>query len=191
MHPADRTGCLRAALALCALLAGPRALAAEPPAAAVEPRLLLGLQPSITVEPYYPEGVFDVNAAPLCAEWRAGRRVSLRASPLVTLRFGVPGAPRLAHLGAEASLPIYLDEPVPGDPPSGFWAGPATALTRNVLDLHWTTGLHADFGYALRPSRRLALLFAGQLGGTLFLHDDGSRELKEHLGVKVAVGWWL
>lgn len=184
--------CLAAGLLACSLAGVPvaRAEGAEH-AQASEPVLFVGLQPSVTVEPYYPDGVFDLNAAPVCVEWRAAASISLRAAPLLTFRFGVPDGPSLAHLGFELGAPIHLAAQQAAEPPSGPWVGPGTALTRNVLDRHWTTGLHLDAGWALRPSSRLALLFSLQAGGTLFVPDEGGLELKEHLGFKAAVGWWF
>jgi len=151
----------------------------------------LGINPSVTVEPFYDKGEFDINVLPVVWQKPVSRRLDIRVNPVLNLGFRNSGS-IISHFGAEVAMPVFLAAAEERRTTSkGFFVAPVVSLTRNRPGAHSNTGLWVEPGYFLQASERFGISFGLQLGTTHFNYDELPDEWGGHFGVKVTFGWWL
>lgn len=151
----------------------------------------LGLNPGVTVEPFYEKGEFDINICPLVYQRPVNRLLDLRLTTVLNLGFRNDGN-RISHWGGEAAMPIFFRKKETLDLPSkGFYIAPVAGFTRNAIDKHNNISLAAEPGYHLLFDNRFAMSFGLQTGVTYFNYDSGETKWRNHFGVKIIVGKWL
>jgi hypothetical protein len=152
---------------------------------------LIGIQPAITVEPFYEDGEFDVNVFPLVYEARIGQRTNIRIVPIANYHLG--GEENgFSDLGLFTILPIFLQKAESRYAKThGFYVGPVLGFGRNVLNDHYTTTLALEPGYMFKTEKRFTITLGLQLGGSHFLYDDEPNEWFFHWGPKISFGLWL
>jgi len=67
----------------------------------------LGVNPSVTVEPFYEKGEFDVNILPLVYQRPLTKMFDFRLISTLNLAVRNDGN-GISHMGLEAGFPIYL-----------------------------------------------------------------------------------
>ena len=126
--------------------------------------LFIGLQPNITIEPFYEKGEFDIDIVPLVFEASLNRRVNIRVAPNVNYRFGGP-ALGVSDLGANIVVPVFMKaKEARTDRPFGLYLGPVLGFGRNVLNDHFTTTLGAEPGYLFETKKRFTIAMGLQVG---------------------------
>lgn len=151
----------------------------------------IGINPSVTVEPFYEKGEFDVNIFPLVYQRPLTRRLDLRLTSVANLGVRANGA-AMSHFGGEAALPVFFRaKDSRKERSSGFFVAPIVSLTRNRVEQHNNLGLWLEPGYNLLFENGFALAFGLQLGGTYFAYDDGQTSWGNHFGINIIFGrWW-
>lgn len=151
----------------------------------------LGINPGVTVEPFYEKGELDVNIFPLVYQ----RPVSLRMDPRLTtiLNLGVRNSGNeISQWGLEAALPVFLKrKDSKTEYSKGFYVSPVAGVTRNSIEAHNTVGLWLEPGYNLLFDDKFALSFGLQVGGTFFSYDNDQKKWRSHFGVKIIFGRWI
>lgn len=157
----------------------------------LEKASFLGLNPSVTVEPYYNKGEFDINVFPVVYQRTISERIDFRAS--VTLNYGVREISKsISHFGGQLALPIfYKKKENLMNPSSGLFIAPGLGFTRNNLEKHTNIGFWLEPGYNLQISDKWSISFGVQLGATNFNYDDGTGKWGEHFGMKIIIGRWF
>lgn len=151
----------------------------------------IGVNPSVTVEPFYEKGEFDVNVFPLVYQKSLSKRLDFRLSSILNL--GVRNAGNeISHLGLEMAFPLFFRAKETRNLPSkGFFVAPSASFTRNRLEAHSNVGFWLEPGYNLLIDDRYGLSFGVQLGTTHFNHDEKPDEWGPHFGVKIIFGRWF
>ena len=109
--------------------------------------ILLGIQPGITVEPFYEQGELDINVFPLIFETPIGSRINIRLLPLINYHVGGE-ANGVSDVGIFTVFPVFFKEREDRvDRPYGFYIGPVVGFGRNLINDHYTTTLAAEPGY--------------------------------------------
>jgi hypothetical protein len=160
--------------------------------AAAPAETVLGCRPSVTVEPEYPAGAFDLNVLPLDVEFGSrGSPLAVRADLLCTVRFGgrtVSGsaAPALQNVGFLLGLPWY---PFPSSDGrrSGFFAGPKAGFGYNLPGAFWATGPAIELGWAFILDR-VVISACAEGGATVFLKPGEIPRVAGHGGLSCIVG---
>lgn len=151
----------------------------------------IGINPSVTVEPFYEKGELDVNIVPIVYQRPLARRLDLRLTSICNLGIRNAGS-EISHLGLELGFPIFFvrkeDKRVSS---KGFFAAPVVSLTRNRIAEHNNLGLWIEPGYHLLFDNSVAMSFGLQVGTTYFSYDDGQNKWGGHFGVKVILGKWF
>ncbi len=151
----------------------------------------LGLNPSITVEPFYEKGEMDINILPFVYQKPITRRADLRVTTILNLGIRNKGND-ISHFGAELAMPLFLKKKEDkANTSEGFFIAPVASFTRNKIAGHNNLGLWIEPGYHLLFDNRVAMSFGLQLGTTFFAYDDGQTKWGNHFGVKVIIGKWL
>jgi hypothetical protein len=155
------------------------------------PAHFIGINPSITVEPFYSRGELDINIFPLTYQRTLGKRTDIRATAILNL--GIRnGKNALSHFGLETAMPVFLKKKMnESAPSSGFFISPVLSWTRNRMAAHHNSGIWLEPGYHLLFDNRFAMSFGLQIGGTYFRYDNGSNRWGSHFGVKIILGKWL
>lgn len=150
-----------------------------------------GINPSITVEPFYEEGEMDINILPLVYQRPYSKRLDLRLITIMNL--GIRNTENdISHFGVEAAIPIYFKQKEEMNSYSkGFYVAPIVGVTRNRLENHNNIGLWVEPGYNLLFDNSFAMTFGLQLGGTYFIYDQASNEWGPHFGIKIIIGKWF
>lgn len=151
----------------------------------------IGINPSVTVEPYYNSGELDINIFPLVYQRSITNRLDLRFTSVVN--YGIRnGNDKLSHIGLELGAPIFLKKKKnTSEVSKGFFMAPLFSLTRNNEANHTNIGTWIEPGYNILFENNFALSLGLQLGGTYFINDNSTNNWGNHFGVKVVFGKWF
>lgn len=150
----------------------------------------IGINPSVTVEPFYEKGELDVNIFPLVFQKTITKRVDFRLSTI--LNYGVRNTnSEISHFGARIAFPFFIKKKEDLTLPSkGFYAAPGIGFTRNRIEEHTNIGFWLEPGYNLLVSDKLSISFGVQLGATHFDYDNGTQKWGNHFGMNIILGMW-
>ena len=153
--------------------------------------IFIGLQPNITVEPFYEKGELDINVFPVIVEAPIGSRINLKLSPIVNLhKGGVSNG--VSDIGLFSVLPIFMQKKESAESkPHGFYIGPVLGFGRNLITHHYTTTLAVEPGYLFETKKRFTISLGMQLGSSYFSYDSQPNKWITHLGPKVSFGFWI
>ncbi len=151
----------------------------------------IGLNPSITVEPFYEKEELDINILPLVYQRPLTKRFDIRLTSICN--FGIRNnGNEISHFGVETALPIFFKiKEEKKESSKGIFVAPILSLTRNRIEEHNNVGLWIEPGYNLLFDNTFAMTFGLQLGGTYFAYDNGQSQWRNHFGVKIIIGKWL
>jgi hypothetical protein len=151
----------------------------------------IGLNPSVTVEPFYDKGELDINIFPLVYQRTLTKRLDIRLTSILNLGIRNTGN-EISHFGFETGLPIFFKQKeTKNEISKGFFIAPILSVTRNRIEEHNNLGLWIEPGYNLLFDNNFAMTFGLQLGGTYFAYDNGQTKWGNHFGVKIIIGKWL
>ena len=153
--------------------------------------IFIGIQPGITIEPFYEKGEFDLNILPLVFEASVSQRINIRITPTVNYHFG--GATNgVSDVGASVVLPVFFKaKDTKADRPYGFYLGPVIGFGRNFINDHYTTTVAAEPGYMFETKNRFTISMGLQLGGSYFSYDEAPEKWVSHFGPKFSFGFWI
>lgn len=151
----------------------------------------IGLQPGITVEPFYEDGEFDINLAPLVFETPINSYLDIRLTPIVNYHIGGEEE-GISDVGLFIVFPVFLTKnQLVDEPPYGFFLGPVLGFGRNILNEHYTTTVALEPGYLFRTERSFTIALGCQFGASHFNYDSQPNEWMFHWGPKATFGFWL
>ena len=150
----------------------------------------IGVNPSITVEPFYNKGELDINVFPVVYQKTVSRRIDFRI--LTIVNYGIRDTnSAFSHLGVQMALPVFIIKKDNNQKPSkGFFIAPGVGLTRNLIEKHNNFGLWIEPGYHLLIDEKFGLSFGVQFGATHLWYDNGTTKWGNHFGVKIIFGKW-
>jgi hypothetical protein len=153
--------------------------------------ILLGIQPGITVEPFYEEGELDVNVFPLLFETPIASRVNIKLSPIINYHIG--GEENgFSDIGIFTVFPVFFKaRGKRTDRPYGIYIGPVLGFGRNLINKHYTTTLAIEPGYMFESKRRFSITLGIQFGASYFSYDANPNKWVFHWGPKITLGFWL
>lgn len=152
--------------------------------------IFLGIQPGMTVEPFYEEGEFDLNIVPLVIEKPISQRINLRLITLANYHFGAENG--FSDIGGQLVAPIFIKKmESKNDLPVGFYVGPILGFGRNLINDHYTLTTGIEPGYLFDVTEKFNLSLGMQLGGSYFMYDNKPSIWRQHFGIKVNLGIWL
>jgi len=151
----------------------------------------IGLNPSITYEPFYEKGELDINVFPLVYQTPLSKRIDIRVSSIVN--YGIRNTNNsFSHLGFQTALPIFFKLKEEKNLPSGgLFIAPGFGVTRNLIEKHSNVGLWVEPGYNLLFDDNFAISFSAQFGATHFWYDNGDTKWGNHFGIKIIIGMWF
>ena len=151
----------------------------------------IGINPSVTVEPFYNKGELDVNILPFVYQRTITEIADLRFTSVLNLGIRNNGN-SISHFGLETALPVFFKKKEDKmELSKGFFIAPVISLTRNRTDNHNNIGTWVEPGYNLLFDNKFAMSFGLQIGGTYFSYDNGTDKWRNHFGVKIIFGKWL
>ncbi len=151
----------------------------------------IGLNPSVTVEPFYEKGEFDINVFPIVYQKTISQRVDIRIISIVN--YGIrKSTSSFSHIGFQTAFPHFIikktDKLIPS---KGFFVAPGFGITRNLMEKHTNFGLWIEPGYNLLFDDKYSLSFSIQFGATHFWYDSGTTKWGNHFGIKIIFGKWF
>lgn len=154
-------------------------------------KIFLGIQPAITVEPFYDEGELDINVFPLILETPISSRVNLRIAPIANYHLG--GITNgFSDLSVFTVLPVFFRKTEDQNAkPFGFYIGPVLGFGRNIINNHYTTTLALEPGYMFEAKRSFTITLGVQFGASYFVYDSNPNKWTSHFGPKITFGFWL
>lgn len=151
---------------------------------------LWGINPFITVEPFYEKGEFDVNILPIVYQTSFSKRVDFRINPILNLGIR-QDFNEFSHIGFEAALPIFIFKKEERYFPSkGFFVAPVLSLTNSLSQSKMNYGYWGEVAYHLLIDEKFGLSFGLQYGKTQFVYKVGENETTNHFGLKIIFGKW-
>jgi len=146
----------------------------------------IGVTPSITAEPYYDAGEFDVNILPFVYQTSVFEKADIRMTSIVN--YGIrKNESKLSHIGFEIAFPIrLLSQSSTTGPANGFFVAPIFSVTQEQIDSETHIGLWVEPGYQFVFFNNYSMSIGLQLGATWIDSDIAS-----HLGVNFIIGKWL
>lgn len=152
--------------------------------------MFIGINPSVTIEPYYKKGEKDINVFPVVFTKTLTSRIDVRFSTIVNLGYRV-NTKKISHVGFQLAFPIYLKNKQLSEPSKGFYFAPGIGFTRNNLEKHSNLGFYVEPGYQLLINEKWSISFGMQLGTTHFNYDTGNDKWDKHFGLKIVLGRWF
>ncbi len=153
--------------------------------------VFIGIQPSITVEPFYESGEFDLNILPLVFETPVDLRINIRFLPSANYHFGGETS-GFSDIGFFTVLPIYLKKTESVENQTyGFYIGPVLGFGRNLINHHYTSTVAVEPGFMFQAKKRFTINLGGQFGASYFAYDSQPNKWLSHFGAKVSLGFWL
>ncbi len=151
----------------------------------------IGLNPSITVEPYYQKGELDLNIVPIVFQKTLTKRIYIKIASIVN--YGIRNSNNtISHIGGQLSFPIFfLKKEDLKTPSQGFFVAIGGGFSRNIMEKHNNYGLWLEPGYNLMISENWSISFGVQLGATHFNYDNGDKKWGNHFGIKIIIGRWI
>lgn len=151
---------------------------------------LWGFNPSITVEPYYRKGDFDINILPIVYQTSFSKRVDFRINPILNLGIR-QDFNEFSHIGFEMATPIYIFKKEKRYLPSkGFFVAPVFSLTNTPSQSKMNYGYRGEVGYHFLINKKLGFSVGFQYGKTQFVYRLGENETTNHFGFKIIFGKW-
>lgn len=151
----------------------------------------LGINPSVTIEPFYEKGELDLNVFPLVYQRILSNRIDFRLSTTVNYGFRTRES-KISHLGGQLAIPFFLGKPENmGQSRNGIFLAPGIGYTRNRLEKHTNIGFWMEPGYHLLVNEQWAFSFGAQFGATNFQYDNGTSKWGNHFGMKIIFGKWF
>lgn len=153
--------------------------------------IYVGIQPSITVEPFYEKGELDINVFPFIFETPISQRVNFRVLPMVNYHIG--GVENgVSDVSLFTVLPVFFkkneDE---NTKPYGFYIGPVLGFGRNLINDHYTTTIALEPGYMWETNKSFTITLGTQIGASHFGYDSKPNKWVLHWGPKVTFGFWI
>ncbi|KAA3608759.1 MAG: hypothetical protein D8M58_18655 [Calditrichaeota bacterium] len=151
----------------------------------------IGINPSITVEPFYEQGEFDINILPVVYQKPINNFVDVRLTSILSLgirdkQSGING------VGFETAAPIFLNKREKDDLQSkGFFIASIFSLVRYTKEEHTNFGFWLEPGYIFSLDNDFSISIGGQFGATYFDHDKIRNKWGEHIGAKFIIGKWF
>lgn len=153
--------------------------------------ILLGIQPSITIEPFYEEGELDVNVFPFVFEIPVAQQINFRLVPTLNYHFGGEKT-GISDVGFYSVLPIFFRKKESVEvKPYGFYVGPVLGFGRNILYDHYTITLAVEPGYLFEAKKSFTISLGFQVGSSYFAYDSQPNKWIFHWGPKITFGFWL
>lgn len=150
-----------------------------------------GINPSITVEPYYNKGEWDVNILPWVWQKPISKRIDLRFNSILNLGIRNTGNV-ISHFGLEIAAPVFLRKKSQKNECSKDWfIAPILSLTQNATENRSHVGIWCEPGYSLLFENRFAVSFGLQLGMTSFITQQSEVTWGNHFGFKIIFGKWF
>jgi len=146
----------------------------------------VGLSPSLTAEPFYESGEFDVNILPLVYQRNLLDNIDIRMIGLVN--YGIrKNENKLSHFGFELAFPRYLfgNTPLPG-PSEGFFVAPIFSIAQEQIKKELHVGLWVEPAYQFTFSQNYSISLGLQLGVTWI-----EKDMVDHFGIKFIFGRWF
>jgi len=151
----------------------------------------LGINPSLTVEPFYEKGELDISLLPIVFQRSISKRADIRFTSVLNLGIRKTGN-QISHLGLETAAPFFLQKKESRqDYSKGFFIAPVLSLTSNQIEKHQNIGLWLEPGYHLLFDNAIAMSFGLQFGGTYFHYNNGATKWGSHFGAKIILGKWM
>jgi len=149
----------------------------------------IGINPSVTAEPFYEKGEFDINIFPLVYQRVINNHFDFRITSILNL--GVrEDKNRLSIYGIELAVPYFLSQKG-GNPSRGFLIAPILSLVRYSKEEHLNLGIWCEPGYNILMDKDYSLSIGLQFGATYFSYDNEQNKWREHIGVKIVFGKWF
>ena len=153
--------------------------------------IFIGIQPNITVEPFYEKGELDIDILPLVIEASIGLKTNLKITPVVNYHMGGE-EDGISDIGVFTVLPFFFNKKeTRPDRPYGFYVGPVLGFGRNLINDHYTTTLALEPGYMFETNNRFTISMGLQLGGSYFSYDTEPNKWVTHWGPKFSFGFWI
>lgn len=153
--------------------------------------IFIGVQPGLTIEPFYEKGEFDVNVFPLIFETPVGSRANIRLSPITNYHIGGSTA-GFSDIGLYFVLPVFFKKNENKESkPYGFYVGPVLGFGRNLINNHYTTTIAIEPGYMFKAKKSFTIVIGVQFGASHFAYDLQPNKWFFHWGPKVTFGFWL
>lgn len=151
----------------------------------------IGINPSVTVEPFYEKGELDLNIFPVVYQTPFSKRVDLRLTSVLNL--GIRKTKnQLSHYGIETAFPIFFKSKTSKNECSkGFFIAPIISITRNEIGHHSNAGIWLEPGYNFLFDNKFAITIGPQIGATYFHYDSSPGKWGNHFGFKFVFGKWL
>jgi len=146
----------------------------------------VGLTPSLTAEPFYETGEYDVNILPLVYQRNVLEKVDIRMTSLVN--YGIrKNENKLSHLGVEFAFPFHIYGQTPSPSPSeGFFVAPIFSIAQEQIKQELHVGVWVEPAYQFIFSRDYSMSIGLQLGVTWIDSD-----MVDHFGGKFIFGRWF
>ncbi|MDH5233139.1 MAG: hypothetical protein OEY38_24055 [Gammaproteobacteria bacterium] len=149
-------------------------------------RYFIGITPSVTAEPFYNKGEFDVNVLPLVYQQTLFNKTDFRLTSIVN--YSVRDTEnQLSHIGFEAAFPmrVFRRERLLHQK-DGFYFAPIMSIAHEQIKKENHIGFWLEPGYQFLFKHNYSMSIGLQAGVTLI-----ADEVQNHFGINFIFGRWF
>lgn len=151
----------------------------------------IGINPSVTAEPFYEKGEVDINIFPVVYQRIITERFDIRFTSNLSLAIRNEGNSSSIY-GFEVGAPFFFSQKVRKNQPSkGLFIAPIFSFVQYSKEDHSNMGIWLEPGYNVLMDKNFSVSIGLQVGGTYFFYKNDENKWREHIGLKVILGKWF
>ncbi len=152
----------------------------------------LGMNPGISIKPFYQSGEMDMNIIPLVYQTNLYGPLDMRLISVLNFGFRSDGN-EIINYGAELALPYFFNQRSEKHQISkGFYLAPVISLLKfNDDDREHTTGVLIESGFAFLVEEKASITIGFQLGAGYYSYREEDNKWQNQVGLKIILGNWF
>ncbi len=151
----------------------------------------LGMNPGISIKPFYKSGEMDMNIIPLVYQTTLYGPLDIRLISIMNFGFRKEGN-EIINYGMELALPYVFGQRNEGLQLSqGFYVAPVISLLRYNELKTFNTSVLIEPGIMFRVEEKASVIIGLQLGAGYYDLQELNNKWQNHIGLKIILGNWF
>ncbi len=151
----------------------------------------LGMNPGISIKPFYESGELDMNIIPLVYQTKLYQKFDMRFISILNFGFRKDGN-RIINYGMELALPyIFGQRSEKLQLSQGFYLAPVISLLRYNELKTFNTSVLIEPGIIFRVEEKASIIVGLQLGAGYYNLQELNKKWQNQIGLKIILGNWF
>ena len=151
----------------------------------------IGMNPGISIKPFYESGEMDMNIIPIVYQTRIYKQMDIRLISIMNFGFRKDGN-KIINYGLELALPYLFGQRSQSMQVSqGFYLAPVFSLLRYNGSKEYNSSLLIEPGIIFRLEEKASISVGLQLGAGYYNLEGLDSNWQNQVGLKIILGNWF